>query len=294
MLAMGNLETGKSDHWAVAGPGMFRAVVRSAYGVLLAAAAAAAPVAVGAQNEAMGIVVMHGKGGRPHAPHMTDFVERLERQGFMVANIEMPWSGSRNYDVPAGRAEEELAAAVTDLRGKGAKKVFVAGHSQGGGFALHFGGRHSADGIIALAPGGNVGGAVFLHNVGHALARARKLVADGKGGEPERLADYEGRRGAYPVVSPPAAYVTWFDPDGAMNIPRAARAMDPKIPVLFVIPTNDYPALLKSSPAVYRQLPRNPLTRLYEPAADHLGAPSASVEEIARWTREVAAAAASR
>jgi hypothetical protein len=54
-----------------------------------------------------------------------------------------------------------------------------------------------------------------------------------------------------------------------------------------VIPANDYPALLKSSPAVYRQLPKNPLTRLYEPAADHLGAPSASVEEIARWTREV-------
>ena len=76
-----------------------------------------------------------------------------------------------------------------------------------------------------------------------------------------------------------------------MNIPRAAKAMDPKVPVLFVIPTNDYPAPLKSSPAVYRQLPKNPLTRRYEPAADHLGAPSASVDEIARWTREVAAAA---
>src|SRR5688572_14071272 len=83
MIAMGNLETGKSDHWAVARPGMFRAVVRLAYGLLFAAATAVAPVAAGAQNEAIGIVVMHGKGGRPHAPHMTDFVERLERQGFM-------------------------------------------------------------------------------------------------------------------------------------------------------------------------------------------------------------------
>jgi pimeloyl-ACP methyl ester carboxylesterase len=269
---------------------MFRMMVRSAYGVLLAAATALAPVAIAAQGEAMGIVVMHGKGGRPNAPHITDFVERLERQGFMVANLEMPWSGSRNYDVPVSRGEEEVAGAVADLRGKGAKKVFIAGHSQGGGFALHFGSKHSADGIIALAPGGNVGGPVFAQKVGDALARARKLVADGKGGEPERLADYEGKRGVYPIVSVPAAWVTWFDPDGAMNIPRAAKAMDPKIPVLFVIPTNDYPALLKSSPGVFRALPKHPLTRLYEPNADHLTVPSASVEEIARWTREVAAA----
>jgi len=269
---------------------MFRTIVLSAYGVLFAVATAVAPVAVAAQNEGMGIVVMHGKGGRPHAPHMTDFVERLERQGFAVANLEMPWSGSRNYDVPVSRGEEEVAGAVTDLRGKGAKKVFVAGHSQGGGFALHFGGKHDADGIIALAPGGNVGGAVFARQVGDALARARKLVADGKGSEPERLADYEGKRGSYPVVSVPAAYVTWFDPDGAMNIPRAAKAMNPKTPVLFVLPTNDYPALLKSSPGVFRALPKNPLNKLYEPSADHLGAPSASVDEVARWTREVAAA----
>ncbi len=254
---------------------------------LLALAIAVAPVAVAAQGEAMGIVVLHGKGGRPGAPHITEFVEQLERRGFMVANLEMPWSGSRNYDVPVSRGEEEVAGAVAGLRGKGARKVFIAGHSQGGGFALHFGGKHSADGIIALAPGGNVGGQVFVQKLGATLARARKLVADGKGSEPERLADYESRRGVYPIVSVPAAYVTWFDPDGAMNIPRAAKAMNPKIPVLFVLPTDDYPGLLKSSPGVFRQLPKNPLTRLYEPTADHLGAPSASVEEIARWTQSV-------
>lgn len=255
---------------------------------LLALLFAVTPVAVG-QNELLGIVTLHGKGGSPNAPHMTEFVRGLESRGFLVANPEMPWSGRRNYDVPVSRGEEEVAAAVAELRGKGAKKVFVAGHSQGGGFALHFGGKHSADGIMALAPGGNVGGLVFLRNLGDMVARARKLVADGKGSEPERLADYEARRGVYPIVSPPAAYVTWFDPEGAMNIPRAARAMDPKIPVLFVIPTNDYPVLLKTSPGVFRDLPKNPLTRLYEPNADHLGAPSASVDEIVRWTREVAA-----
>lgn len=256
--------------------------------LLLALGIALAPFAMG-QGNGLGIVVMHGKGGQPGAPHITDFVERLEKRGFLVANIEMPWSRNRNYDVPVARGEEELAGAVADLRSKGAKKVFIASHSQGGGFVLHFAGKHPADGIIALAPGGNVGGLVFTRYVGDALARARKLVAEGKGSEPVELRDYEGRRGDYPVFSPPAAWLTWFEPEGAMNIPRAAKAVDPKTPVLFVIPTDDYPALLKSSPGVFRSLPGNPLTRLYEPRADHLGAPSASVDEIVRWTKEVAA-----
>jgi pimeloyl-ACP methyl ester carboxylesterase len=258
--------------------------------ILFCALLLAVAPGVFAQTEPIGIVVMHGKGGSPNSKYISNFGRQLEARGFAVANLEMPWSGSRNYDVPVSRGEEEVAAAVADLRGKGAKKVFVAGHSQGGAFALHFGGKHSADGIIALAPGGNVGGAVFADKLGDTLAQARKLVAEGKGSEPERLADFEGSRGVYPVVSPPAAWVTWFDPAGAMNTPRAVKAMDPKTPVLFVIPTNDYPALLKASPGLYRELPRHPLTKLYQPSADHLGAPSASVDEIVRWTREVVGA----
>ena len=248
---------------------------------------AVAPLAA-AQGELMGIVVMHGKGGQPGAPHMVQFVEQLERRGFLVANLEMPWSRNRNYDVPVARGEEEVTAAVADLRSKGAKKVFVAGHSQGGGFVLHYAGKHGADGIIALAPGGNVGSVTFEKYVGNARTRARKLVAEGKGNDVVELRDYEGKRGDYVVFSPPAAWLTWFEPEGAMNIPRAAKAVDPKTPVLFVIPTDDYPTLLKSSPGVYRSLPKNPLTKLYEPRADHLGAPSASVDEIVRWTKEVA------
>ena len=250
---------------------------------------AVAPLGMG-QNEPIGIVVMHGKGGRPGAPHIMKFVEDLERRGFLVANLEMPWSRNRNYDMPTSRGEEEVADAVAGLRSKGAKKVFLAGHSQGGAFVLHLAGKPGVDGVIALAPGGSVAGSVFRSNLADALARARKLVAEGKGHEAERLADYEGSRGVYPIVSVPAAYVTWFDPDGAMNISRAARAVDPKIPVLFVVPTNDYPGLLKAAPRVFGALPKNPLTRLYEPSSDHLHAPSASVDEIVRWTRQVAAA----
>ena len=46
--------------------------------------------------------------------------------------------------------------------------------------------------------------------------------------------------------------------------------------------------LVRLALAMFRVLPANALTRFYEPNSDHLNAPSASAEEIVRWTREVA------
>src|SRR5690348_2471343 len=89
----------------------------------------------------IGIVIMHGKGGSP-TRLVADLASFLEDKGYLVANIEMPWSGRRQYDVDVAGAEKEVESALAGLRGKGAKKLFVAGHSQGGLFALHCGGRH--------------------------------------------------------------------------------------------------------------------------------------------------------
>ncbi len=263
--------------------------IAAALASLVFLAFCAAPLAAMAQGEPIGIVIMHGKGGSP-TRLVADLARNLEGKGYLVANLEMPWSGRRNYDANVARAEEEVQSALADLRGKGAKKVFIAGHSQGGAFTLHLAGKLAADGFIAIAPGGNVAGRIYRENIGGSLVRARQLVAEGKGSEPARLEDYEGSRGTYPVIAVPAAYVTWFDPEGAMSMDRAAKAANPKTPILWIVPKRDYPGLLKSSPILFRELPANPLTRLYEPNADHIGAPSASADEIVRWTREVAGA----
>jgi pimeloyl-ACP methyl ester carboxylesterase len=249
----------------------------------------AASLAALAQGERIGIVIMHGKHGSP-AGLVAGLAQALEKQGYLVANLDMPWSQRRTYDVPVDRAEEEVRAALAGLRGKGAGKLFVAGHSLGGAFATHLAGKLAVDGVIAIAPGGDVSNRVYRINVSESLSRARRLIEEGNGAGRAELADYEGSSGPYTVSAVPAAYVTWFDPEGALNMGRAARAASPKTPILWIVPKNDYPGLLKTSLPLYRSLPRNPLTKLHEPDTDHRGAPTDSAGEIVRWTKEVAGA----
>jgi len=246
-------------------------------------------VAAEASRAKPGIVIMHGKGGSP-TRLVSELAAFLEQKGYAVANLEMPWSGRRDYDADVAAAEKEVEAALADLRGRGATKLFVAGHSQGGVFALYLGGRLAIDGVIAIAPGGNVANALFREKLGESVALARKLVSEGKSGERTQFLDFEGSRGTSPVFTTPAIYLSWFDPEGAMNQLASTRRIDPKVPVLFIVPTRDYPGLIRVKSAMFDALPRHPLTRLYEPDADHRGAPYAAREEIARWTDGVASA----
>lgn len=254
--------------------------------VTLLATLCAAGVA-NAQEAPLGIVVMHGKGGSPNR-FVIELANGLKDKGLLVANLEMPWSKHRDYDVDVAAADAEITAAIATLRQQGAKKVFVSGHSQGGAYAISYASRQSVDGVIAIAPGGFVNSQIFLQKLGDSLAEARRLVAEGKGAEKARLMDFEGAKGSYPVVSPPGAYVTWFDPDGAMSsaVIKQVRA---GTPALLIVPTRDYPALLRLGQTVFNSLPAHPLKRFHQPDADHLGAPAASVDEVANWVKAVAA-----
>lgn len=247
------------------------------------------PSAVHAQPAApaIGIVVMHGKGGSPGGLVKT-LAAGLEQKGYQVANLEMPWSRRRAYDKDVAATEQEVSAALNELRGKGAKKLFVAGHSQGAVFALHYAGKHPLDGLIIIAPGGNVAHAFYRQQVGASVSRARRLVESGKGNEPGEFDESEGGKN-WPVRTTAATYLSWFDPDGAMNQEKSSRALPVSLPVLHVAPMSDYPVLLRSKQEMFGALPKHPLTRLHEPNADHRSAPDASVDEIARWTAEVAA-----
>lgn len=257
--------------------------------MLLAGAVAMAPLWLAAQTAvpAVGVVVMHGKGGAP-TKHVAELANQLQAQGYLVANLDMPWSGRREYDVDVAAAEAEVEAAIASMRKSGAQKIFVAGHSQGGVFALYFGGKHSVDGIVAIAPGGNTGNITFREKLGETVEQARQMLAVGKGNEKQRFQDFESARGTFPVVTTAQSYLSWFDPDGAMNQTKALHALPAKLPVLWIAPTGDYPGLQKVKQQMVDALPKSPQTRVVEPNASHLGAPSASVGPMIEWMRAVA------
>jgi pimeloyl-ACP methyl ester carboxylesterase len=239
-----------------------------------------------AQADTVGVVVMHGKGGSP-GRHVSELASSLERHGFLVANLEMPWSGRREYDVDVVAAENEVKNALESLRQKGAQKVFVAGHSQGGIFALYFGGMHRVDGVVAIAPGGNVGNPIFREKLADSVELARKSVAEGKREIKMRFSDFEGAKGVYGITTTPAAYLSWFEPEGAMNQVIAMKSIKTDTPVLFIAPTNDYPGLSRVKHDMFGLLVKHPLTRMYEPNSSHLNAPSASAQEIESWIASV-------
>lgn len=236
----------------------------------------------------IGVVVMHGKAGSPNK-YVDELAQSLGQAGFQVLNLDMPWSGNRHYDVDMNTAVNEIATALNSMRTKGAKKVFVAGHSQGGLFALYYGGIKQVDGIIAIAPGGSHGATAFRNALGGHVGVAKGMIDAGRGNETERFADHEGSKGTYAIVTSAAIYYDWFNPDGPHNMDYVVGKVKPGTPVLYVAPSRDYPALKKTKQASFSALPSHPLTRMNEPDVDHLGAPTAASADIIQWIREAAA-----
>lgn len=260
---------------------LWRLLVVAVFGWLLSFAA-------GADTGKIGVVVMHGKGGNPEK-FVGDLARGLQAKGMLVANIEMPWSGRRDYDVDVPHAEMEIDNAVAQLKQQGAEKVFVAGHSQGGAFATYYATRHAIAGLIAITPGGSSASQIAIDKLGDKVALARQMVDAGKGNETGSFADFEGSRGVYVITTSAASYLSWFDPSGAMNLNQSVSQLKASVPVLWIVAQNDYPQLRKSNIPLYDTLPANPLNELYQPDTDHKGAPTTSLGKIASWIQQVAA-----
>lgn len=238
-------------------------------------------------GQVVGVVLMHGKGGSPEK-HVAGLANALRQQGVLVANLEMPWSGRREYDADVADAVTQVKDALETLRQQGARKLVVAGHSQGGLFALYLAGRLRVDGVIAIAPGGNVGAGLLHDRLADTVASARSLLAEGHGEEKTRLADFEGSKGLFPVVTTPRIYLDWFDPDGAMNQSKAVQQVQAGVPVLYISPDGDYPALQRVRQSMFNALPANPASQLLIPPGSHLEAPGASIPGILAWLGRIA------
>lgn len=243
-------------------------------------------VAAIAASSDIGVVVMHGKGGSPQR-WVNELADALAKEGFQVANLEMPWSRKRGYDVGIKGGVDEISQALDAMRAKGAHKVFVAGHSQGGLFALYYAGLNHVDGVIAVAPGGQVDSGTISTAVSSYVAQAKDMIKEGRGDEKASFIDAEGSRAPNPITTTASIYFEWFDPYGALTS-RVFRKVIGGTPVLYIGPLRDYPGLAQSKGENYGWLPSHPKKRMYEPNTDHMHAPGDSAIEIIHWINDVA------
>jgi pimeloyl-ACP methyl ester carboxylesterase len=244
-----------------------------------------APVTAG-PSARVGIVLLHGIGAT--GASMEPLAARLRQAGWAVSTPDLPYGGPAAFSQPVDTAERIVLGELEKLRRGGAERLVLAGFSLGGFFAAHMAGRTPVDALVAIAPNGGSD----MKQLEDQLARARELIAQGRGQERTLLKDAD-------VVGPgrhdlpnatPAAYVTWFDPAGVMNWRAVWQRLRPGTPVFLVVPTKDLANLRKVKRELWEGLPDHPANRLYEPRSDHLGASMAAADAAIAWLRETVGA----
>src|SRR5262249_60786085 len=195
------------------------AAVFTALGLLCAAEFSAAEPA--ADENGLGVVYLHGKGGWPGALN-GGILSALKEEGALVATPEMPWSFHRRYDAIYDQALAEIDAAIAALKSDGAHRIVLIGVSLGANAAIGYAARHpELAGVVALAPGHLPDVGNLRSFVSDAVGRAKTLIAEGKGNVPQ---SFPGMAQGIPLTATatPTVYLSWFDPEGPAGIPKKA------------------------------------------------------------------------
>jgi pimeloyl-ACP methyl ester carboxylesterase len=240
-----------------------------------------------AANADIGVVVLHGKWGSPEGP-AKPLANALEREGFSVVAPEMAWSRRRSYDRTVEETDAQVDAAIEQLKSRGAKRIFLVGHSLGAAYALHYAARADLAGVVAVAPGHRPENPRLAQAQADDVRKARELVAAGKPAEVISFTDFNTGNRRDRINAGAAAYLSYFDPEGPMNMARNVAAVKATTPVLWLVPTREEAGIRDGDMLVYKRLPPNPATQLAEPQSDHLQAPAASIAIIVEWMRRVA------
>ncbi|MEA2986016.1 MAG: hypothetical protein QOD94_2270 [Alphaproteobacteria bacterium] len=215
-----------------------------------------------------GIVVMHGKGGRP--AQMTAVASALAAAGALVVSQTMSWSsGYRTYS----QTLDEVAGHIDALRAKGATRIALVGQSLGANVALGYGAQHgSVAAIVAMAPGHRP--EAFADRSAQSLARAKQSVAAGRGSEIGSYFDTNQGRD-FEVRTTAAAYVSFFDPAGPAVMTRNAAALK-GAPLLWVVGTGD-----AGAQAVARG------GKIIKVPGGHRETPKAGASEVVAWLQSL-------
>jgi len=232
-----------------------------------------------------GIVFLHGKGAWPGAFN-GGILSALRDEGALTATPEMPWSFHRRYGATYDEAMTEIDAAVATLKNKGARRIVVIGHSLGANAAIGYAARRPNElaGVVALSPGHLPEVGDMRAFVAGAVARAKTLVAEGKGDVTQTFPDMAQ---GIPLIAhaTPRVYLSWFDPDGPAVIPKNAAAIGAAphpVPLLWVVGKLD-PIDRRGPDYAFAAAAKNPKSKYIEVFAGHLTAPMAARGQVVAW-----------
>ena len=238
--------------------------------------AAAGPL----DGKEIGVVLMHGKGGRTKL--IDGLAGALRSAGARVETPLMPWSRDRIYDRTYDDSMKEIDAAVERLKAAGAKRIVVAGHSMGANASLGYGARRDGLAAVVLLAYGHVpSNNFFRNNFGADVARAKALIDAGKGAERGEYPDLnQGERFTRTVRAD--VFWSWFAPDGPASDRNNAQNIRPGVPVLWVSAdsdrVSDYGRRL-----IWDRLPGNPKNRFEVISSNHVRTPEDAKEIVVEW-----------
>jgi esterase/lipase len=103
-----------------------------------------------------GLIIMHGLYASKDQRWMQELGEQVSKKlGIEALRFDFFGNGESEGDFKDCTYDQLVAdarAAIAFLRARGIKKIFVLGHSMGGGVALIVAGKENVDGVITLAP----------------------------------------------------------------------------------------------------------------------------------------------
>ena len=253
--------------------------------VLSIGACSLKPIKPIANGQQIGVVLLHGKGG--DTQWIDPLASSLKNAGVQVLTPIMPWHRDRIYDKSFDDAMAEISRHVKELRAQGATSVFLAGHSLGAVAIAGYGARFDdIQGIILLAPGHFTAWPKFHEHFVEDLAKADKLIQDGKGDEKSAYHDMNAGKMITRFVTA-NVYKSWFADDGPAEFTSNMSKLKPTLPVLYIAGSNDRISQTKNKQYAYAKAPKNPNSHFVIIESDHLDVPDKSDEIVIEWLRKL-------
>jgi pimeloyl-ACP methyl ester carboxylesterase len=228
----------------------------------------------------IGIVVLHGKQGTGGGDRTTaPFIAALRSAGYSIQAPTMCWSRQRMYDATWPDCLREIDTAVAALRAAGARRIVVAGQSQGGNAAIDYGVQHpELAGVVALAPAGQPEQLVRAPMISQSITKAQQMVAGGQGGQRTEFMDTNNGQ-TFAVTTTPAIYLSIFLPGSQADFPMMLPRL--RAPIIWISGTQD-PTQRNAAP-LFAQLPANRLNRFVQVNSSHLQTPANGASAVLEW-----------